>query len=428
LTSATNTLGISGTKPAPAGAARFFLTALDQGLLSVLMLSVNLALIHWGTKAEYALFAIVMSAILLSQSIQNAAICVPLMVLGRLWEPREFPGFEAHLRRMNLAGATISAAACAGLALASTGGNHSLNLGLAGAAGLAVAGVWLREYRRTTQLREDQLGALAASDAVVAALVLSALWFLIRRGTSLSAIGVLAALGSANLLVSIRGALPERHAPAASQQVLKDWWAQIRMSTAWSAVSWLQATSYPILAAAAAGTQAAADVAAARLFLSPGLLLLTAWGRLGILGAAEAIHAGGLGRWRRFVSDQTVRVGLGSVGYIVIVVIAVFLGVGRILGDEYRNTALIWCWLLVGLLTTIRGVPTVSLQGAAAFGPLMRWGIVSAVGSCTAVLAFGKVWGAAGCVLGVAAGELINGVAFFTVVRRLRAPASSSAT
>ena len=422
------------TRPSAVGAlrrdlggrsSRFTLMAFDQALLSALMFSLNLALIHWGTKADYAGFAIVMSAALLSQSIQNAAICVPLMVLGRRWEPREFPGFEAHLRRVNLAGALISAVVCGAVALLAPGGDSRPAEGLAAATGLAVLGVWFREYRRTSQLREGRLGALAASDAIVAALVVSGLWYLVKRQGGLSALEVLAVLGAANLLVSMRGTLPVARSAAVSQHVLRDWSTQIRMSTTGSAVTWLQATSYPILVAAVVGTRAAADVAAARLFLSPGLLLGTAWGRLGMLRATEAIRDGGWARWRRFVTEQTVRVGFVTVAYIVVVVVAVAFGVGRILGDEYGNKSLIWCWLLVGFFTMIRTVASIALQGAAAFGELLRWGGVSALVSCAAVLALARLWGATGCVVGVAAGELVNCMAFFYVVRRLNKDTSS---
>ena len=404
--------------PAVRRFAPFALMVVDQGILSALMLVMNLALIRGGNKDDYALFVIVMSVILLAQTIQNATICMPLMVMGPGWDAREREGFRAHLRSVNARGGVLSAVVCGAGALAWGWRNGHVDVGLVMSAGLAVLGVWLREYRRTVQLQEGRVAALTASDAVAAGIVMLWLLFAAMRGTGISAVDVLTPLGLANLAVSVRGAVARKEAsPAPGDKVLSYWRTRIKASTVGSAVAWLQASSYPILVAAVVGKHAAAEVAAARLFLSPGLLFVTAWGRLGIVHGATAIREGGVSAWKRFVATETVRVAAGAVGYILAMGIALHIGLIKIMGQHYDNTTLIWYWMAVGFVTAIRSVPGVALQAAVAFADLSRWGAASAIVSCTSVLVLGRYYGAVGCVSGLIAGELLTVVALFTLVR-----------
>src|SRR5262249_25157082 len=128
--------------------------AVDQGLLSVLTLAVNLVLIRLGTKSEYALFCIITSCILLTQSIQNGALGTPLVVLGGRVPKSELPGLLGYLHRINGAAALMAAALCAGVAYFVPRAHGGRSLGLPMGAAIAVLGFWLREYRRTNQLRD----------------------------------------------------------------------------------------------------------------------------------------------------------------------------------------------------------------------------------------------------------------------------------
>ncbi len=397
---------------------RFLLMAVDQGILSLLTLFLNLVLIHRGTKPEYALFCIVMSCILLAQSVQNGAVCTPLVVLGSRVGSPELPTLKSYLQRINLWGTLVAAVICSGLTFLVPGRPVHPGFGLAIGTAVAVVGLWLREYRRTNQLREGQFGALLRGDAVVGIALVSCLLFMVHHGNSISAVGALIALGFGNLLVSLGLVVPETVSEVPSREVRREWKRQALPATTGAVVAWLQGASYPILVATAAGTHAAAEIAAARLFVSPGLLLGTAWGRLGLVRATEALRDGGIVRWKRFARSQAALVAAGAAAYVLIVGMAVTHGAGRVLGRDYEDPTLVWCWLVVGLVTMIRSVASVVLQASGDFGDLMRWATLSAVIACASVLILGSTYGAAASILGLGIGELLNGIVFFMLVSR----------
>jgi hypothetical protein len=397
---------------------RYLLMGLDQALLSALSLFVNLLLIHRGTKPEFALFSMVFSVVLLTQGVQNAAICTPMMVFANRVGAAQFPSLLSHLRRVNTLGALVASLVCGGGALLVVRepllGATKLAVGTA----VAILGVWFREQRRVTQLREGEFRRLVLGDGLVSLLVVLPLG-LLSASRSLTAADALIALGLANLAVSISEIAPRPMVSQPSRSVIGDWMTQARWSVSGATVAWLQTSSYPLLVAMAMGTAAAADVAAARLFIAPGLLLLAAWGRLGLLQAADSIRADGPGGLKRFTVEQAVVVSLGAFAYCALVLVALSLGADRLLGHAYRNPILVSCWLLVGLLTAIRSVAGVALQAATAFSLLMRWGLVSALVSCASVLTLGWLLGAYGSVLGLALGETLQcGGCFWLLFRR----------
>jgi O-antigen/teichoic acid export membrane protein len=395
--------------------------AVDQGILSLATLFVNLLLIHRGTKPEYALFCIVMSCILLGQSVQNGAVCTPLVVLGGRLGMREIPTLTSYLQRINLWGALGAAVICGGLTFIVPGRPVGPGLGLATGAALAVVGLWLREYRRTRQLREDRLGSLLGGDVVMGIVLVSGLWLTMRRGMSISALSALAAIGLANLVVSWGLVAPGGGgSERPSMELRREWKRQAIPATTGAIVAWLQGASYPILVATAAGTHAAADIAAARLFVSPGFLLATAWGRLGLVKATEALRVGGVVEWKSFARSQAAWVAAGAAAYVLIVGLAVTYGAGRVLGRDYQDPTLVWCWLVVGFITMIRSVAAIVLQASGDFTELLRWATLSTLVACASVLILGSTFGAAASILGLGIGEILNGVAFFVLVARKR--------
>lgn len=358
--------------------------ALDQALLSAFNLALGVAFIKLAVKADYADYALVATALLLLQSLQNALVNSPLATL--------LPAATDDARRaevqragemvqgwLQLAVVLLGALVLATLLLT----DRAPALPLAGATLLAGLGTLSREFTRAQCFLRHDAPAALRSDllyVLVASLGLSALLW---QG-GIAAAPVLAVVGAAGLLASLlmqgggAAALWRRlHRPAPVHWVgLRALWGCARWALPSVVNSWLYGNAYLFLVERLLSKDAVADLSASRLLLVPMSLLVVGWA-----SAFRPLAS----RWLANEQVRQVnRVALRSA--LVFVVVGIAYGAllhglmpllqAGLLGEKYRSAGqLAPLWLLFFMSTAVRTVGmSAMLASSKAFRTLFHYG------------------------------------------------------
>ncbi len=391
-------------------------TAVDEALLGILSLALALVLIAGASKAEYGVFALVSSVILLFRGAQGSLVLTPLATVGGRLRGRERVAFVRGMSRFQAGFGVL-------VAIAMTGGlwlfvGHG-EWGLAAGSGLALIGNWLREFRRGLAVMEGRAGGALAGDglfAVLAAAMTLAACFVVgaSAGAILGAIGV--AAGVASFVGFPRPSGPV--APAtSSRQVARISVAQARWTLPGSAIGWVQQSGYIYAVGLVLGPAAVGEMVAARLFVVPLLLLAVAWSRM-LLPQATALLADGgeavlLARCGRALKLAL----LGSGLYLVIPTTAFVFGVGRVLPADYAGCEMqVLAWGGFAVISLTRSLASTALMARLEFRALFAMTVASAAISLGLVIALIGPLGATGAIVGMTAGELLLAVLAWRVL------------
>jgi len=392
-------------------------TAIDEALLGVLSLALALVLIQGGSKAEYGVFALVSSVILLFRGAQGSLVLTPLATVGGRLRGRERVGFVRGLARFQVGFGVV-------VALALTGGLWVFvgdgGWGLAAGSGLALIGNWLREFRRGLAVMEGRVGGALLGDGVFALLAVAmtlAAWTLLgglSAGHVLAAIGI--AAGGAAFVGFPRPGGPV--APATSpRQVARVSIAQARWTLPGSTIGWVQQSGYIYAVGLVLGPAAVGEMVAARLFVVPLLLLAVAWSRMLLPQAAALLADGGeavlLARCGRALRMAL----LGSGLYLVIPAAALVFGVGRLLPADYAGCEMqVLAWGGFAVINLTRSLASTALMARLEFRALFAMTVASAAISLALVVALVGPLGATGAIAGMTAGELLLAVLAWRVL------------
>jgi O-antigen/teichoic acid export membrane protein len=396
---------------------------LDQVLLSGTNFLVGLVLLRFTSNADYALYVLVQSALLLLVSAQSAWIGGPLYVIAPKKPPklrREMISAvkDSQRRILRFAVAAALLVPATGMVMGRCG---TLTACVIVGAILAGWAALRREYLRIVFFVYSRPHALLGADSIYAGVLLTGmLWA--SFGTKEPIIWITAALtvaawtGTAvadRALARDPGWVTSDAAPA---------WREMRTLGLWALVGamiyWLFAQSYSFVLASRLDLKAVTDVNAARLMLMPAFLLtIGIQGVLAPMATAWNAEVGLRGLARRLLGIVIVLLMLDLLYFGVVWFFRDWL-ISDVLHKHIDNRDhLLLLWAAVALIGLIRDTLQCALM---ALGRLRSMASQLGLGAVLALLLmwFGiSWWGAAAVLIGQIAGELVNLVGIVILLR-----------
>jgi O-antigen/teichoic acid export membrane protein len=199
---------------------------------------------------------------------------------------------------------------------------------------------------------------------------------------------------------------------------LSECWHHGRWAIGSSVVSWLQTQAYAYLTLLIAGAAAVGRANAARLLVSPFLLLTPAINQV-TMPRLAGMRARDPRRMLRAGTGITFALVALGVLYSVLLLLGSETVVPAVVGPKYTGMrGLVAAWCVVLLTVLIRDGATTLFQAMKRFRALTASNVVSASVSIASVFVLMQFWGAGGAVLGGAAGELTQGALLWRSLRR----------
>jgi len=333
----------------------------DQAWLSLLNFAISLAFIWGAGKTEYGYYILLMAPLLLVQSIQSAIVNSPLATFLPAATEADKPNLLITAASLHIY-LVLMCGVLGGLGLMVYGQVaelHVESLLLAGFV-LAIAGTLSRESQRSFAYVQGQ-GVRALAGDLVYGMVLLAGIALALAGDQLSAGLVLLLTGIAGL-VPLFSRVAGFHGLQTHAEPMRQFWSCGRWALPSVVVTWISLSAYPYFAGHALGLAAVADIGAARLFLMPVGLMMTAWSnwyrpRISgwlALGKVDAV----VGITRRSL----------MAGWVLLAMLAVLLAfayplVEPLLGEQYLGLQpLVLMWLLYFAISLARTVYMATLM------------------------------------------------------------------
>lgn len=388
---------------------KVFAALTDQVWLSLLNFTISLAFIRIASKQEYALFILLQTPVFLVQGVQNALFISPqATVLPASSEER-----KPLVKNTSAAGQAIvtlfAAVFCAiGLLVYRYTTTHTDDWTLAAAFAVAIMGAMAREGARAVRYVEARTVHALLGDLAYGLLLLLSL-ALLAWGNAFTARNVLFTMGLAGM-VPLAYVAWGRTLPRIDRAAWQEFWACGRWALPGVLVTWVNLNAYPYVAAAALGTVAVADINAARLFLMPIALSITAWSNLVRPKISAFMAKNESAAVRRLSLQSLVFAETGLAAFIVILVLAYPL-LEHVLGPKYHGLLpLVLAWGVFFTLALMRNIFMATLMATAAgYRQLhhLSWLVLALVIPALVLLSSkGAIW-----VIGVLCGvELLSGL------------------
>jgi len=376
----------------------------DQAWLSGISLLISLIFVKELEKDEFGLYVLLFNTCLFFQGIGGALLAAPYTTLHTRKHGLQKIGVVEIFTRGTLVFAA-GAAMLAGLAYATYDAWSGDPL-LTAAAGIGFAvcilGSVAKDNTRVYHYSRHDPSAALNSNLVYGCLLLGIIFLMVQTDT-VSAAGVLLAIGICSAIVSVPRLLKARPndmavanagAPATStvpvpdsRQLVGEYWACGRWAALGSLVTFMTSNTYPYLAAISFSKAEVADISVARLLSMPIALLGAAWFNMmrSRLSQWAAEH-------RYDILDATVRKSvLGaaalSVGIAAVIALSGDL-VNRFFGEKYANLRVMnFLWTAQAGLAFIKGIYAATLMtGDNGFKDLSRIGVITLAATVIAML------------------------------------------
>ena len=335
--------------------------AMDHAWLSFMNLAVSFVFIRLASKEEYGIYLLLLTPLYLIQGVQNALLLSPIATVL----PATPADKKQSVINTAIAGQIVFLACFAVLAAISLVGyfyvkNNSIELWLALSFALAIAGSSAREGARALHYaNEDALKAFR-SDLIYGVGFLGMLAVIAYMG-ALSGGAVLAAMGFAALWPYV---LQSSHISKLSldRDVLKKFWACGRWALVGVLVTWINMSAYPLVVGAMLSLSQVADINAARLFLMPVVVGVTAWSTL-IRPKISAYIAAGKVNEVRQLTLKSIYIGLTGLVLFSVMITTCYPLLERILGKAYQGLfPLVVMWAIGSALGLVRAMFSASLM------------------------------------------------------------------
>ena len=198
---------------------------------------------------------------------------------------------------------------------------------------------------------------------------------------------------------------------------IQEAWVGGRWALGGVSVTWAQSQAYMYVIAFALGPVGVGFANAARLFIAPFTLMLTAINQVTMPRLAELrVHD----RSRMIRYGLTITAGLLVLAVVYAFCAVTFAGViaPAVLGDKYRNiTPLVIVWCVALLFQLLRDGAGILMQVMKKFRALAIANAFSAIVSIVAALALIRWLGASGAILGTVIGDLCLGILLWRMIR-----------
>lgn len=403
----------------------FSFAVIDQALLSAANFLMAFLIIRHTTGADYGVFVLVQTTVMMAVVAQGSWLSGPLFVLL----PKKTPERRAEmvgaiggsqrrmLRRLVAVGMLVPPLGCAG-------GFWDAGAALIGF--LALFAGWatlLREYNRVVLLCYGRSQTLLSLDTVYAALLIVAAVAAVFAPRELSLGGapihvpaaawaVLALAASAGIGGHVAFRALAKNPGWHDADDARPYWRELRPLAVWSAagaaVYWLFSQSYNYVIASSIGLEAVADVNATRLLLMPAVLITVGVKGLLTPSASSWLIESGITSVLRRLTLFVVGIAVLDLLYFAVVwLLRDWLTTGlmrRTIADLDR---LLLLWLCMALLGLARDIYMTALQALERFKVVAMLTGVGAVISLSIMWFALQRWGAAGTLIGQIVGELV---------------------
>lgn len=335
--------------------------ATDQAWLSLLNFAVSFAFVWFATKEEYGYYILLFTPLLLIQNIQNALANSPLASFLPTVKEQEKTQVKNTAATIHLYLAIICGALgfIMLLAYGKITGFSTDPLLLAGFT-LAILGTIAREAQRSFAYSQSQAVRALNGDLIYGLLLMAGLAMAII-GNNLSAGAVLLAIGMAGLIALLPQLINFKQ-PELHSDTTKKFWDCGRWALPSVIVTWVTLSAYPYFAGNALGVRAVADIGAARLFLMPVGLAMTAWANW---------YRPKISGWRSSgnmtaiinTTQKTLLLGISALVLLGIFLYLAYPLLEKPLGAQYKGLLpLVLMWLLYFTISLVRNVYMATLM------------------------------------------------------------------
>ncbi len=406
---------------------KVFLSITGQALLSALNLGIGLVFVRLSSKAEYALYAQVFAIVSMLSIGPGAIVGSPLTSLYPQTPAQARPALIAAAFRLVLLllGTAALLAAASVYLIPSFLAIPDPSFGLVAMLTFAIIVAGLRDFWRSVlflNLRVVDCLRIDATYTTACVCTIAAL-LTVQNPT---AIGILAITSIFGLLGLIPWLPRKTIFSTQSAGSFAQTWARIAPLARWSLptlfVSFI-AGGFPLLTTHVIGTDATAEIVAARLFIATLGPLFVAWNnvfrpRIGLL-----LAEGSVARVRRLVVASVFLLATGILAYLALVLVIYPTLEVYVLGPSYRHLQWDIVWWGAGAL--IAGITTPGIAVLMAKGRLQTcfWSAcVSTLTSVPLMLVLGATYGKSGVLAAMALGNAISAAWTFVAVFRILVP------
>ncbi len=337
----------------------------DQAWLSLLNFAISIAFIWGATKTEYGYYILLLAPLLLIQSLQNAIVNSPLATFLPSAADAEKTRTKATAASLHIyLGLVCGVLGFMGLWVYGLITRTHIDILLLSGFTLAIAGTIAREAQRSFAYVQGQ-GLRALAGDLLYGLVLLTGIAMALAGSDLSAGIVLLITGVAGLAPLITK-MAKFEGLQTHAGPLREFWSCSRWALPSVIVTWLNLSSYPFFAGKALGLSAVADIGAARLFLMPIGLMMTAWSNW-YRPKISGWRAAGNIRAITSVTNRSLQVGLAGMIMLAAVFMFAYPWIETFLGDQYQGLqTLVLMWLLFFSISMVISIYTATLMTDAA--------------------------------------------------------------
>lgn len=381
-------------------------TILDQGALSIINFIIGLSFIYFASPEDYGYYTMLMGIFHLFASSQNAIINTPMMVLSPRMSKDKSKIFRDGLFILLLAFLFIVFAVMIVILKVSKLINNNFGNFIIP---ISICFLLLRDYLRTEEfsklnpkkaLRRDALYSIFSLIGIILVIQLNLLNVTIMFLT----IGAVAAIITYNKIFSVLKDVP-------SFQIVKQTFQKSWNYSRWSLIgvfsSWVQGNMYIYVPFFLIGVKEVAFLAAARLLMTPIMLIITSWGNFMRPLLSKEIS-------QRSHKSITILIQATLLLILILLLYTVLLlGVLKLipynlLPKEYRGIELfIILWFLVYLFKLMRNNLSNYFQAALRFKYLAFIGMVLAIITIIITIIFVYRFNSYGAVIGLIVSEFL---------------------
>jgi O-antigen/teichoic acid export membrane protein len=404
-----------------------FVSVVDQALLSGLNFALAFALIHFGTKEDYGLYAQLINLQSFFSPLHAGVFVSAHLAIASKLQGTRLINFRTSIARAEVAVGAASAVIVIGIC--SIGGKFfgsTLTPATCAAFGIALLGLWWREFIRTTQFTELKFhralqvdatyclstAAGAAVAAVVFPLAVSSIFWCMAFGALVATAGP--------LYSALRASAVD--APAIKRDLLLSW-NMGRWDVLGSVVSWGYQQSYVYFAALHGGLVAAAEISAARLLVTPLALMWASYANVLRPKASQLFAAGSYTEIRRlamrssaFVVCATALFGIGALA-------AMPFFERYLFSNKFHHLRLLTlCWLVYICLTGLGTVMSSVLRSALEFQQIFHRQVISCIAAMVLLGLGARYGGIESIVIALTIVEAISVVLLWERLHRALSP------